>query len=654
MPLIKISDAFKAGADWISATVRTLMRDQVPFAVDAIQDVRDNDLEHARWVFVRSVGSFYRLSLSSTAADNGDTVLRDNIGRRYIKATSAVQLGFGGSGTLANRAAFDGQAKGFVYAQTDQADLILFVKESNTSGDWSEGFTWRGPPGVNGSNFTVDEIGTFAGRAAFDDEDPGFVYLSTDGDGDEITTAVTFTMGESGWGAAAPYQGPVGPVGPGATIGIGDVSIVPYGQPATVENVGTATAAVLDFGLPQGVPGDDGEDFHPDEIVELIAGRDAFDDEPKGFSVLVESDAGNDDLPTLYFKLSAASADWSGGFTFIGGGSGLPDGGTTGQVLAKASGDDGDAEWIDPPDDVAGDVHAATAKTTPDDNDEFALVDTEASNILKKITWASLKARLAAYLVSAGLIREKLTANRTYYVSTAGSDSNDGLTAGAPLATLNKARDIILGLDLNGFTVTVQHAASQTATAGISWSVPPLGGNVILDMGGSTLHVTAGICVQVSCAMTLLVQNVTLQNSTSGGVLFANVPGAVISVGSGVIFAASARYHLRAYGGGLIQMLANYSITGSAQAHAQCQIDGIIIFDSRTITLTGTPNFSSQTLYADSGGIMSLFSVTFSGSSATGTRYNVSTNAVINTYGGGASFVPGNAAGSSASGGQYA
>lgn len=45
---------------------------------------------------------------------------------------------------------------------------------------------------------------------------------------------------------------------------------------------------------------------------------------------------------------------------------------------------------------------------------------------------------LAAQLTSSGFvgIREKLTANRTYYVSNSGSNSNDGLSSGTPFQTI--------------------------------------------------------------------------------------------------------------------------------------------------------------------------------------------------------------------------
>jgi hypothetical protein len=46
---------------------------------------------------------------------------------------------------------------------------------------------------------------------------------------------------------------------------------------------------------------------------------------------------------------------------------------------------------------IAPGTHAATGKTTPVDADEIPLVDSAASNVLKKLTWANLKATLKTY-----------------------------------------------------------------------------------------------------------------------------------------------------------------------------------------------------------------------------------------------------------------
>lgn len=53
--------------------------------------------------------------------------------------------------------------------------------------------------------------------------------------------------------------GPTGPVGPAGTITIGDTTTLAPGSDATVVNTGTPTAAVLDFGIPEGIQGIQGE-----------------------------------------------------------------------------------------------------------------------------------------------------------------------------------------------------------------------------------------------------------------------------------------------------------------------------------------------------------------------------------------------------------
>ncbi|BAQ17986.1 DUF2793 domain-containing protein [Methyloceanibacter caenitepidi] len=67
----------------------------------------------------------------------------------------------------------------------------------------------------------------------------------------------------------------------------------------------------------EGPQGPQGPAYQPDAAVDAIAGRAAYDDEVTAFSVLVVSDSGNAGQPTLYFKLSAGSADWSAGITWL-------------------------------------------------------------------------------------------------------------------------------------------------------------------------------------------------------------------------------------------------------------------------------------------------------------------------------------------------
>jgi hypothetical protein len=90
------------------------------------------------------------------------------------------------------------------------------------------------------------------------------------------------------------------------------------GQPTLYFKL-SAVSAEWSVGIvwqPQGGEGPPGQSFQPDAVVAAIGDRDPFDDEAAAFSVLVVADSGNDDKPTLYFKLSGASADWSDGITW--------------------------------------------------------------------------------------------------------------------------------------------------------------------------------------------------------------------------------------------------------------------------------------------------------------------------------------------------
>lgn len=79
---------------------------------------------------------------------------------------------------------------------------------------------------------------------------------------------------------------------------------------------------------------------------------------------------------------------------------------------------------------IAPGTHAATSKSTPVDADELPLVDSAASNVLKKLTWANLKAAIKSYYdsVSSVLTNKDLTdASNTFPTfnqNTSGTASN--------------------------------------------------------------------------------------------------------------------------------------------------------------------------------------------------------------------------------------
>ncbi|MFC5385203.1 hypothetical protein ACFPLB_04385 [Aquamicrobium segne] len=149
MPIIKPSTAFKSEADWVSAEVRAYIKDQVSTHVDVVQDVRNNDFEETRFLYVRSKDATYRLELSNGSPDDGDTVLHDNLGRRYVKA-----LGSGGVrpwdvqvDALADRDAYDNEAAGFVVLVSDAGEgrAAVFTMGDGGVGDWSDPAYLTGP-----------------------------------------------------------------------------------------------------------------------------------------------------------------------------------------------------------------------------------------------------------------------------------------------------------------------------------------------------------------------------------------------------------------------------------------------------------------------------------------------------------------------------
>jgi hypothetical protein len=145
---------------------------------------------------------------------------------------------------------------------------------------------------------------------------------------------------------------------------------------------------------------------------------------------------------------------------------------------------------------------------------------------------------------------------------------------------------------------------------------------------------------------------VKIQTTTAGTGLIADTNG-IIRMDGAFEIGACATYQMLAQNGGAIVISANYTISGGSLYHwvaiMSGLIDGIVI----TITLTGTPAFSQRFAYASRTGTIQCHLNTFSGA-ATGTRYLADTNGVIFTNGAGATYLPGNVAGATATGGQYA
>lgn len=251
--------------------------------------------------------------------------------------------------------------------------------------------------------------------------------------------------------------------------------------------------------------------------------------------------------------------------------------------------------------------------------------------------------------------REVLTADRTYYVRADGSDSNTGLvdSSGGAFLTIQKAIDVSAGLDLSIYNVTIS-VASGTWTVPVTVTAPWIGsGTVTLQGNGGTLNVT-GICVNVTgTGSRLTVAGYTLVASTVG---LQATDGGSIYLGSSMVFGACSTAHIRTNGPGsaVIAQSISYSVTGAAARHLMASPSGYINVFAATCTLSGTLNFSSAFAFADRQGFINAGSASFTGGTITGQRYNANYYGLIYTAGGGASFFPGNSAGTDNSGsGKY-
>ena len=113
-------------------------------------------------------------------------------------------------------------------------------------------------------------------------------------------------------------------------------------------------------------------------------------------------------------------------------------------------------------------------------------------------------------------------------------------------------------------------------------------------------------------------------------------------------FGAAASNHIDALEGAQVKASGNWTVSGNATYHVVTSLSGIFSGESRTITVSGTPAFTTFAR-ATRLSVQSWNNSSFSGS-ATGKLYSVEENSVIKS---GATVFPGDVAGTTATGGQY-
>lgn len=251
--------------------------------------------------------------------------------------------------------------------------------------------------------------------------------------------------------------------------------------------------------------------------------------------------------------------------------------------------------------------------------------------------------------------RERLTADRTYYVATTGSDSNNGLVVGTPFLTVQKAIDVVSNnLDIGIFNVVIQ-LANGTYPNGTIFKTPIGSGSVTIK--GDTSNPSnvvfsgAGACITASetTPVKRAITGVKLTSSTYAGLMADRL--ASLFFGR-VDFGACSVYHMTANGGAVLTAENNYTISGAATVHCFIEQASICILHGRTVTITGTPTLTYGFAISRQGSMISAYGMTFVGSS-TGPKYEVQLNGVVFVDGASTSYLPGSIAGAVYSGGQY-
>ncbi|MGB3718553.1 MAG: DUF2793 domain-containing protein [Hyphomicrobiaceae bacterium] len=252
--------------------------------------------------------------------------------------------------------------------------------------------------------------------------------------------------------------------------------------------------------------------------------------------------------------------------------------------------------------------------------------------------------------------REILAADRTYYVDPSGDDSNHGLSPEAPFRTLQKAIDSALNVDAVGHSVTIKLADGVYTSGG--WVNRPMFDGSQLNIIGNPDN-PGNVEISVTGANAFLVDAAGAKVRIEGVKISGDVGiwaryGAVVFLTGKNAFGACPFRHIGADNGAFVEMLGGQiSIDGAAPHHLYADAGGHIFYALGSVEISGTPTFSFGFAYAQTTGLITSYGINWSGS-ASGPRYQATLNGVINVNGAGATYFPGDGAGTVANGGQYA
>lgn len=322
------------------------------------------------------------------------------------------------------------------------------------------------------------------------------------------------------------------------------------------------------------------------------------------------------------------------------------------------------------------------ANTIPALTDIFIRQDAS-TNAIYTMPWSNVINHLP--------FQEKITAPLTYYVSTTGSDTNSGNTAGAPFRTINKAITESIKYNMNNYGVNIYVADGiyyGGAADGAPMRLLPINGSGYINIVGNTsnpekvfIQSNQGSCLSGSSGGGFYyVSGVTLEAPT----WYLNDTGSCCAFNDGylalsnVAFGNGSYNHISIGQSGRIDLLERHIISGGlngtftpgANSPGGGVAGHIVVYGGGMIT-TG-PDSS----YPDSSrgarivvtkpiNTLSVFLNIYNGEAiwqpvsntgtsniANTTKWYVSMNGILNTRGNAASVIPGTINGTATTGGQ--
>lgn len=266
----------------------------------------------------------------------------------------------------------------------------------------------------------------------------------------------------------------------------------------------------------------------------------------------------------------------------------------------------------------------------------------------------------------ASVTQPVLTANLIFYVNAAtGNDANNGVSAATPFATMQAAVRQAQRINLNGYSIDINVANGVYA------------GPVILGaVSGGVVTITGNIATPTNCVVTqplgscflgitgqwrlrgFSVATVASSGTDPASGVYAAASGAQLDI-SDMVFGSCVGAHIYSSNGGSVLITGKVSITGSAPATLLAVVSGTITIQPVYNPELNIPNAFTVTsgfaVVNDLGTIWGRFSsLTGPGAVVTGPKYAATRNGVIDTLGAGINHFPGNTAGTTATGGQYA